>query len=149
MTEKLLKIRIEMLKDDFSSCKNKDLIYQKIISFGNELKPLPQDEHLDTYFVPGCQSRVFLKSFMVKNKVFFKAYSDALISKGLVSILVRIYSGLGPEIILKNKPLFLEELGLLQSLSLNRSNGVLAVFQKMQKDALKFILEASKARPLD
>lgn len=133
--------RVKNLKEQFATCTSKDLIYQKIITFGTKLTLLDEKDRNQDTFVPGCQSQMYIKSFIKDQKVYFLAFSDALISKGLAAILIEVYSGLAAEQILKCKPTFLEELNLLQSLSLNRSNGALSIYTKMQKDALNFLIQ--------
>lgn len=114
--------------------------YQRIIELGRKLPPMPPEYKTDENIVKGCQSIVYLHSQMEDGKIFYYAHSEALISAGLAALLIRAYSGQPPEVILKSKPTFLEELQILGSLSPSRSNGLANMFLRMQQDSLKFLI---------
>lgn len=128
------------LKNLFSCCQTQQDRYQKIIELGRELPPMPPEDKIEENIVKGCQSIVYLSSEMVEGKIYFTAHSEALISAGLAAILIRAYSGQSPEMVLKTKPIFLEELQIIGSLSPSRSNGLANMFLRMQQDALKFLV---------
>jgi cysteine desulfuration protein SufE len=128
------------LKNLFIHCRTGQDRYQKIIELGRDLPPMAPEEKIEENIVKGCQSIVYLSSEVIDGKIYFTAHSEALISSGLAAILIRAYSGQAPEVVLKIKPTFLEELQILGSLSPSRSNGLANMFLRMQQDALKFLV---------
>ena len=112
--------------------------YQLLIDLGGEQETLPEEYKTDNNLIEGCQSRVWLQADYVDGKVFFRAESDALIVKGIVSLLIKVYSGRTPDEILENEPYFVEAIGLKEHLSPTRSNGLLAMIKQMKLYALAF-----------
>ena len=112
--------------------------YQLLIDLGGELEQLPEDLKTDNNLIEGCQSNVWLDARYEDGKVVFKADGDALIVKGLVSLLVKVYSGHTPDEILVADPYFVEAIGLKEHLSPTRSNGLLAMIKQMKLYALAF-----------
>lgn len=112
--------------------------YQLLIDLGSEQEPLPQEYKTDNNLIEGCQSRVWLQADLVDSKVQFRAESDALIVKGIVSLLIKVYSGHTPDEILEVEPYFVEAIGLKEHLSPTRSNGLLAMIKQMRLYALAF-----------
>ena len=112
--------------------------YQLLIDLGGEQEPLPAEYKTDNNLIEGCQSRVWLQADYVDGKVLFRAESDALIVKGIVSLLIKVYSGRTPDEILNNEPYFVEAIGLKEHLSPTRSNGLLAMIKQMRLYALAF-----------
>ena len=112
--------------------------YQLLIDLGGELEQLPEDLKTDNNLIEGCQSNVWLDARYEDGKVVFKADGDALIVKGLVSLLVKVYSGHTPDEILVAEPYFVEAIGLKEHLSPTRSNGLLAMIKQMKLYALAF-----------
>ena len=112
--------------------------YQLLIDLGGEQEPLPQEYKTDNNLIEGCQSRVWLQADLVDGKVQFRAESDALIVKGIVSLLIKVYSGHTPDEILDVEPYFVEAIGLKEHLSPTRSNGLLAMIKQMRLYALAF-----------
>ena len=112
--------------------------YQLLIDLGGEQEPLPAEYKTDNDLIEGCQSRVWLQADYVDGKVVFRAESDALIVKGIVSLLIKVYSGHTPDEILDNEPYFVEAIGLKEHLSPKRSNGLLAMIKQMRLYALAF-----------
>ncbi|MBE6293425.1 MAG: SufE family protein [Bacteroidales bacterium] len=112
--------------------------YQLLIDLGNEQQPLDDEYKTDNNLIEGCQSRVWLHAEYVDGKVFYKAESDALIVKGIVSLLIKVYSGHTPQEILDNEPYFVESIGLREHLSPTRSNGLVAMIKQMKIYALAF-----------
>ena len=112
--------------------------YQLLIDLGGEQEPLPQEYKTDNNLIEGCQSRVWLQTDLVDGKVQFRAESDALIVKGIVSLLIKVYSGHTPDEILEVEPYFVEAIGLKEHLSPTRSNGLLAMIKQMRLYALAF-----------
>lgn len=112
--------------------------YQLLIDLGSEQEPLPQEYKTDNNLIEGCQSRVWLQADMVDGKVIFRAESDALIVKGIVALLIKVYSGHTPDEILASEPYFVEAIGLKEHLSPTRSNGLVAMIKQMRLYALAF-----------
>lgn len=112
--------------------------YQLLIDLGNEQEPLPEEYKTDNNLIEGCQSRVWLQADLVDGKVEYRAESDALIVKGIVSLLIKVYSGHTPDEILGSEPYFVEAIGLKEHLSPTRSNGLVAMIKQMRLYALAF-----------
>ena len=112
--------------------------YQLLIDLGSEQEPLPEEYKTDNNLIEGCQSRVWLQADYTDGKVFFRAESDAMIVKGIVSLLIKVYSGHTPDEILGCEPYFVEAIGLKEHLSPTRSNGLLAMIRQMKLYALAF-----------
>ncbi len=113
--------------------------YQLLIDLGNEQEPLEEKFKTEQNLIDGCQSRVWLVADLVEGKVIhFKAESDALIVKGIVSLLIRVLSDHTPQEILDAELYFIDEIGLKEHLSPTRSNGLLAMVKQMRMYALAF-----------
>ena len=106
--------------------------YQLLIDLGSEQEPLPVECKTDNNLIEGCQSRVWLQADYIDGKVHFRAESDAMIVKGIVSLLIKVYSGRTPDEILDNEPYFVEAIGLKEHLSPTRSNGLVAMIKQMK-----------------
>jgi len=131
---------MDHVKNLFQGCLTPQERYQRIIELGRQLPPMPAEFKTEENIVKGCQSIVYLYSEMEDGKIFYYAHSEALISAGLAALLIKAYSGQPPEVILKSKPTFLEELQILGSLSPSRSNGLANMYLRMQQEALKFLI---------
>jgi cysteine desulfuration protein SufE len=112
--------------------------YQYIIEMGQELKGLPDSEKRADNLVRGCQSQVWLVGEMEGDKVRFQADSDAIITKGLIALLIRVLSGHTPEEIAQARLEFVDQIGIREHLSPTRSNGLLAMIKKMKYFAIAF-----------
>ena len=112
--------------------------YQLLIDLGNEQQPLDEKYKTEQNLIDGCQRRVWLQADMVDGKVVFQAESDALIVKGIVTLLIRVLSGHTPAEILEADLYFIEQIGLREHLSPTRSNGLLAMLKQMKLYALAF-----------
>lgn len=113
--------------------------YQLLIDLGNEQPPLDEKYKTEQNLIDGCQSRVWLQADLTpEGAVVFKAESDALIVKGIVSLLVRVLSGHTPQEILDADLYFISRIGLREHLSPTRSNGLLAMVKQMRAYALVF-----------
>lgn len=112
--------------------------YEHIIELGKELESLEEEHKTDDNIVKGCQSRVWLYAYMVDRKVYFKADSDAIITKGLVALMVRALSGYTPKEIIESDLAFIEKIGLKVHLSPNRSNGLVSMIKKIKTYALAY-----------
>ena len=112
--------------------------YQLLIDLGNEQEPLDEKYKTEQNLIDGCQSRVWLQADLVDGKIIFQAESDALIVKGIVTLLIKVVSGHTPDEILNSDLYFIEKIGLKEHLSPTRSNGLLAMVKQMRMYALAF-----------
>lgn len=106
--------------------------YEYIIQLGKELPLIDDIYKKDENLIKGCQSKVWLHADYKDGKVYFTADSDALITKGLVSMVVRVLSGQTPEDIAKAEIYFIDAIGLKSHLSMTRSNGLLSMLKQMK-----------------
>lgn len=111
--------------------------YEYLISLGKNLEAFPEEYKTDDRLVKGCQSRVWLASEMKGGQLWFKADSDAIITKGIISLLISVYSGRTPKEISSDDFAFLEEIGLKENLSPTRANGLVSMIATMKKLALE------------
>ena len=112
--------------------------YQLLIDLGSEQEPLPEEYKTDSNLIEGCQSRLWLQADEVDGRLVFQAESDALIVKGIVSLLVQVLSGHTAEEIADADLYFIEEIGLKEHLSPTRSNGLVAMVKQMRLYALAY-----------
>lgn len=112
--------------------------YAYIIELGNAVEPLEEKFKTPDNIIDGCQSRVWLVADQDGDKVTFRADSDAIIVKGLISLLIRVLSGNSPQEILDADLYFMKEIGLQEHLSPTRSNGLLAMIKQMRVYALAY-----------
>ena len=130
--------KIQQLLQEFSSIKQWEDRYKAIIQKGTDLSEMPEDFKTEANKVKGCQSQVWLFAELQGDKIQFYADSDASIVKGIIALLLEVYQQQTPDQILKTPHHFLEELGLRQHLSMNRSNGLTAMLKQIQFYALAF-----------
>ena len=112
--------------------------YQLLIDMGNEQEPLDEKYKTESNLIDGCQSRVWLQADYTDGIVHFSAESDALIVKGIVTLLIRVLSDATPQEILDADLYFIDEIGLKEHLSPTRSNGLVAMVKQMRMYALAF-----------
>jgi len=113
--------------------------YQLLIDIGNDQAPLDEQYKTESNLIDGCQSRVWLQADLTpEGRIHFQAESDALIVKGIVSLLIRVLDNQTPQDILDADLYFIEEIGLREHLSPTRSNGLLAMVKQMRMYALAF-----------
>ncbi|MDD5988323.1 MAG: SufE family protein [Bacteroidales bacterium] len=112
--------------------------YQLLITMGEEQEPLPAELKTEQNLIDGCQSRVWLVCDEQDGKLLFRAESDALIVKGIVSLLIRVVTGHTPQEILDADLYFIPQIGLTEHLSPTRSNGLLAMVKQIRMYALAF-----------
>ena len=112
--------------------------YQLLITMGEEQEPLPAELKTEQNLIDGCQSRVWLVCDELEGKLQFRAESDALIVKGIVSLLIRVVTGHTPQEILDADLYFIPQIGLTEHLSPTRSNGLLAMVKQIRMYALAF-----------
>lgn len=116
--------------------------YALLIDLGNSLAPLDEKNKTESNLIEGCQSRVWLQADYVDGKVIFNGESDAVIVKGIVSLLINVLSGHTPQEILDNELYFIEKIGLKEHLSPTRSNGLVSMLKQMRLYALAFKAKA-------
>jgi len=124
------------LIDDFSFFQDWMEKYEFIIQLGKELPLIDESNKKDQYIIKGCQSKVWLYPELKDNKLYFTADSDAVITKGLVSLMVKVLSGHSPKQIVDADLYFIEKIGLKEHLSPTRANGLLAMVKQMKLYAL-------------
>lgn len=128
----------EALVDQYRKCPTKDDVYRWMIQFGKNMPLIDERFKVDSNLVKGCQSLTWLHAEYVDGKINFSADSEAAISKGVVAMLLFVYSGRSPDEILSLSPAFLKEVGISSHLSMNRSNGLASMAKKIQLYAYAF-----------
>ncbi len=112
--------------------------YAMIIEYGNQLQPLDEKYKTPDNIIKGCQSRVWLVARKEKGKLYFEADSDAVIVKGLLALVLKVFNGLTPDEIIDTDLRFLKEIGLTEHLSPTRANGLLAVIKQIRFYAMAY-----------
>ena len=112
--------------------------YALLSDLGNSLPPLEEKYKTESNLIEGCQSRVWLQADYEDGKIIFKGESDAVIVKGIVSLLINVLSGHTPQEILDTDLYFIEQIGLKEHLSPTRSNGLVAMVKQMRMYALAY-----------
>lgn len=128
----------QQITNEFKALSDWTERYKHIIRQGRELESLDEEHKIEDNLVRGCQSQVWLHTYLKDEKVFFKADSDAAITKGLVALMVRFYSGQTPEIIINTDPVFIKKIGMEQHLSPTRSNGLASMIKQMKIYAMAY-----------
>lgn len=124
--------------EDFSFLDTWEEKYEYIIELGKKLPVLDEQYKVEENMIKGCQSAVWLIADYRDGRVFFKADSDAVIVKGLVSMLIRVLSGHTPDEIIHAKLDFIEQIGMMTHLAQTRSNGLLAMIRQIKNYALVY-----------
>ncbi|OFY84657.1 MAG: Fe-S metabolism protein SufE [Bacteroidetes bacterium RIFCSPLOWO2_12_FULL_35_15] len=112
--------------------------YEYIIDLGKSLPIIDEKYKTGDKLIKGCQSQVWLHSELKDGKIIYTADSDAIITKGIVALMIRVLSNHTPEEIMNAKLNFIEKIGLTQHLSPTRSNGLLSMIKQMKMDALAY-----------
>ena len=118
--------------------------YGLLIEMGNSLPPLDERYKTENNLIAGCQSRVWLHAEYVEGNIFFYGESDAVIVKGIISLLINVLSGHTPQEILDADLYLIEQIGLKEHLSPTRSNGLVAMVKQMRMYALAFQAKADE-----
>jgi len=118
--------------------------YEYLIELGKNLEPYPEEDKTEDKLIKGCQSRVWLDSKVEGGKIFFKADSDAIITKGIISLLIGVYSGRTPKEIAGDDFGFIGEIGLKENLSPTRANGLVSMIAR-----IKELAELTKDAPAE
>ena len=116
--------------------------YEYIIDLGKELKGISEDKKTDDNLIKGCQSKVWIDAEYKDDKLYFNADSDGILPKGIISLLVSIYSGHSTQEILDSDFKFIEEIGLQEFLSPSRANGLMAMTKQIKFYAVAFQLKS-------
>lgn len=106
--------------------------YEYLIDLGKNLPIIPEESKSDDKLIKGCQSRVWLDSKFEDGKLFFQADSDAIITKGIIALLIRVYNGREPQEIIDSDFSFIEKIGLKDNLSPTRANGLVSMIQQIK-----------------
>lgn len=138
MDELNIKDAQNKIVEDFEALQEWDERYGQIIKMGKELSSFPEECKTDKYKLEGCQSQVWINAKLENGRIFFSADSDAMIVKGLIAMLIKVYSGRTPEEILSTPPDFLKKLGIDNHLSPTRKNGLAAMLKQIQMYAFAF-----------
>ena len=109
--------------------------YEYLIDLGKNLEEYPQEKKTDDKLIKGCQSRVWLDYAVDDGRLFFKADSDAIITKGIISLLIGVYSGRTAKEIASDDFSFIEKIGLKENLSPTRSNGLVSMIATIRTAA--------------
>lgn len=112
--------------------------YDYLIDLSKELPFIDEKHRTDQYVIKGCQSRVWVDAHMADGKIYFSADSDAIITKGIIALLIRVLNGRTPQEILDCDLYFIDRIGLRENLSPTRANGLLAMIKQMKLYALAF-----------
>mgnify|MGYP001017389946 CR=1 FL=1 len=115
--------------------------YSLLIDMGNTLLPLEDSEKTPEHIIEGCQSRVWLQCDIVDGQLVFTADSDALITKGIIALLIRVISNHTPQEIIDAEFYFIDRIGLRQHLSPTRSNGLLSMVKQIKAYALAYSIK--------
>lgn len=128
----------EELIDEFSLFDDWMDKYEHLIGLGKSLPLISENDKTDDKLIKGCQSKVWLSSEMVDDKIVFKADSDAIITKGIVAVLIRVFSNQTPETIINSNTEFIDEIGLKEHLSPTRANGLVSMIKQMKLYAVAY-----------
>ncbi len=117
---------------------DREMSVMYLMDLGEKMPPLPDEQKVEENIVKGCQSKVWLVADSRKDRVFFSADSNTAITKGLVSLLIRIFNGHLPEEIINSELFFMKEIGMDRFIGTQRSNGFAAMIQRMKQHAKAF-----------
>ena len=126
------------LIDEFSMFEDWMERYEHMIDLGKSLPLIDSEFKTEDNIIKGCQSKVWLHADLESEKVVFSADSDAIITKGIVAILIRVFSNQSPETILNTSTDFIDEIGLKEHLSPTRANGLVSMVKKIKMYALAY-----------
>ena len=122
--------------------------YEYLIEQGKNLEPFPEESKTEDKLIKGCQSRVWLDCEKKEGKLFFKADSDAIITKGIISLLIDVYSGRTPKEIAEDDFGFLDQIGLKENLSPTRAGGLASMVETIKNKAAEEVLSAEDVKEL-
>lgn len=128
----------EELIDEFSMFEDWMQRYEYMIDLGKSLPIIDEDLKTDDLLIKGCQSKVWLNAQLVNDKIVFTADSDAIITKGIIAILIRVFSNQKPEDILEANTDFIDAIGLKEHLSPTRANGLVSMIKQLKLYAVAY-----------
>ncbi len=134
---KIEEIQDELI-DEFSIFEDWMQRYEYMIDLGKSLPLIDENLKTEDRLIKGCQSKVWLNADLVNDKIVFTADSDAIITKGIVAILIRVFSNQSPDEILKADTAFIDEIGLKEHLSPTRANGLVSMIKQMKLYAVAY-----------
>ena len=137
-----IKEKQQELIDDFAFLSDWEQKYEYIIDLGKELKGLPEEKKNDDILIKGCQSQVWLDAELRDGKIFFLADSDGILPKGIISLLVGVYSGHTAEEILAADFDFISKIGLQEFLSPSRANGLASMIKQIKFYAVAYQIKS-------
>ncbi len=137
-----IKEKQQELIDDFAFLSDWEQKYEYIIDLGKELKGLPEEKKKEDILIKGCQSQVWLDAELRDGKIFFLADSDGILPKGIISLLVGVYSGHTAEEILTADFDFISKIGLQEFLSPSRANGLASMIKQIKFYAVAYQLKS-------
>lgn len=137
-----IKEKQDAIVKDFEFLEDWEQKYEYLIDLGKELKGLPEDKKTDENLIKGCQSKVWIDASFQDGKLFFNADSDGILPKGIVALLVSIYSGRPTKEILDSDFDFISQIGLQEFLSPSRANGLMAMTKQIKFYAVAFQLKS-------
>ncbi len=129
----------EEIIDEFSAFDDWLDKYDLLIELGNGLDGIDPSHRDQQHLIEGCQSRVWVDARLEDGKVYYSADSDAIITKGIIALLIRVLNGRTPQEIVDTDLYFIDRIGLKENLSPTRSNGLLAMIKQMRLYALAFL----------
>lgn len=124
--------------DEFSMFEDWEERYQYMIDLGKTLPLIEEQYKTDDHIIKGCQSKVWVHAEMNKEKVEFTADSDAIITKGIIAILIRVFSNQHPKDIIEANTDFIDEIGLKEHLSPTRANGLVSMIKQLKMYAIAY-----------
>ncbi len=124
--------------EDFSIFEDWMDRYQQLIELGKDLPPIDEKKRTESYLIKGCQSKVWLDAELSDGKILFTADSDAIITKGIVALLIQVLNRRTPKEIMDVDLYFIDKIGLKENLSPTRSNGLVAMVKQMRMFALAY-----------
>lgn len=136
--------RQKQIVAEFSGLSDWEDRYKKLIELGKALPELPDSKKTEDSKVKGCQSQVWMHARLDNGQIVFEADSDAILVRGLVALLLRVYSGATPAEILATPPDFVKEIGLESKLSPSRANGLFSMIKQMKYYAMAYQAMASR-----
>lgn len=136
-----LESRQQQIVDEFSIFTDWMDKYEYLIELGKELAPMPDTDKTEENLIKGCQSQVWLTAAFKDGAVVFNADSDAIITKGIIALLIKVLSGLKPAEIVSADLHFIDEIGLHENLSPTRSNGLVSMIKQIKMYAVAFASE--------
>ena len=137
-----LELRQQQIIDEFSVFTDWMDKYEYLIELGKELEPLSDSDKTEQNLIKGCQSQVWLSANYADGLVTFRADSDAIITKGIIGLLIKVLSGLSPKEIIDADLHFIDAIGLRENLSPTRSNGLVSMIKQIKMYAVAFAAES-------